>query len=251
MDDEEYNRLLFRKILERWNVKCRESVNGMDALELLKEEKFDLLFMDIRMPGIDGVNAARFIREEMKIAESDMPIVFVSAAPMNDDLQKYRKAGMNAFLQKPFTEEMLLTTIQAVIENDNAVALPGSGETEINKPADENEIDLRNLYHISGGDHQFVKQMLLSFINTTRKGLSEMQEAAGSGNNESVANLAHKLLSPCRHIGAMDLFNLLNEIEKETRNNVTTESLETLTGKSIREFEAVSKLLNEHIAKMS
>jgi len=251
VDDEEYNRLLFRKILERWNVKCRESVNGMDALELLKEEKFDLLFMDIRMPGIDGVNAARFIREEMKIAESDMPIVFVSAAPMNDDLQKYRKAGMNAFLQKPFTEEMLLTTIQAVIENDNAVALAGSGETEINKPADENEIDLRNLYHISGGDHQFVKQMLLSFINTTRKGLSEMQVAAGSGNNESVANLAHKLLSPCRHIGAMDLYNLLNEIEKETRNNVTTVSLETLTGKSIREFEAVSKLLNEHIAKMS
>jgi len=251
VDDEEYNRLLFRKILERWNVKCRESVNGMDALELLKEEKFDLLFMDIRMPGIDGVNAARFIREEMKIAESDMPIVFVSAAPMNDDLQKYRKAGMYAFLQKPFTEEMLLKTIQAVIENDDAVALTGSGEAEINKPADENGIDLRNLYHISGGDHQFVKQMLLSFINTTRKGLSEMQEAAGSGNNESVANLAHKLLSPCRHIGAMDLYNLLNEIEKETRNNVTTGSLETLAGKSIREFEAVSKLLNEHIAKMS
>jgi hypothetical protein len=49
----------------------------------------------------------------------------------------------------------------------------------------------------------------------------------------------------------MDLYNLLNEIEKETRNNVTTGSLETLTVKSIREFEAVSKLLNEHIAKMS
>ncbi len=146
---------------------------------------------------------------------------------------------------------MLLTTIRLFIENDNAVALPGSGESEIIEPADENEIDLRNLYHISGGDEQFVKQMLLSFINTTRKGLSEMQEAVSSGNNESVANLAHKLLSPCRHIGATDLCNLLNEIEKGIRNNVITESLETLTGKSIREFETVSKHLNEHIAKMN
>jgi signal transduction histidine kinase/CheY-like chemotaxis protein/HPt (histidine-containing phosphotransfer) domain-containing protein len=251
VDDEEYNRLLFRKILSRWNVKCSEAVNGMDALELLKEEQFDLLFMDIRMPGIDGVNATQFIREEMKIPESDMPVVFVSAAQMNDDMQKYRKAGMNAFLQKPFTEEMLMTTILAVLGNDNAVALPGSGESEIIKPAGENKIDLQNLYHISGGDGQFVKQMLLSFINTTRIGLSEMQEAVGSGNNESVANLAHKLLSPCRHIGAMDLYNLLNEIEKGIRTNIFNGPLETLIGKSVIEFESVSKHLSEHIAKMN
>ena len=44
-----------------------------------------------------------------------MPVIFISAASMNEDWQKYRKAGMNAFLQKPFTEEMLLTTILAVI----------------------------------------------------------------------------------------------------------------------------------------
>ena len=251
VDDEEYNRLLFRKILGRWNVKCREVVNGMDALELLKEEQFDLLFMDIRMPGIDGVNATQFIREEMKIPESDMPIVFVSAAPINEDMQKYKKAGMNAFLQKPFTEEMLLTTIMAVLGDGNAIEPPGSGKSEIIKPSVENKIDLQNLYHISGGDNQFVKQMLLAFINTTRKGLSEMQEAVSSGNNESVANLAHKLLSPCRHIGAMDLYNLLNDIENGIRTNVITEPLEMLTGKSIIEFESVSKHLSEHIAKMN
>jgi PleD family two-component response regulator len=50
VDDEEYNRLLFRKILDRWNIKCNEVVNGMEALEVLKEERYDLLFMDMRMP---------------------------------------------------------------------------------------------------------------------------------------------------------------------------------------------------------
>lgn len=251
VDDEEYNRLLFKKILGRWNVKCSEAVNGMDALEILKEEQFDLLFMDIRMPGLDGVNTTRFIRDEMKIPESDMPIVFVSAAPVNDDMEKYKKAGMNAFLLKPFTEEMLLATITAVLVDDSAVALPGPVDSEIIEPAVENKIDLRNLYHISEGDDNFVKQMLLTFINTTRQGLSEMQEAVSSGNNESVANLAHKLLSPCRHIGAKDLWNLLNEIEKGIRNNVIAEPLETLTGKAVLEFETISKHLNEHIAKMN
>ena len=80
VDDEEYNRMLFRKILDRWNVSCRLAENGMEALELLKEEKFDLVFMDMRMPGIDGLKTTRFIREEMKISESEMPVIFISAA---------------------------------------------------------------------------------------------------------------------------------------------------------------------------
>jgi len=251
VDDEEYNRLLFRKILDRWKVKCHEVENGMDALELLKEEQFDLLFMDIRMPGIDGIKTTQFIRQEMKISESEMPVIFVSAAPVNEETEKYRKAGMNAFLLKPFTEEMLLTTILAVLRNDTEVTLPYSAEIEITKQTSDNKIDLRNLYHISGGDDQFVKQMLVSFINTTQKGLADMQEAVNSNQNESVAHLAHKLLSPCRHIGASDLYNLLNSIENEIRNNTITESLETLTGKSLREFETIRELLNEHIAKMN
>ena len=251
VDDEEYNRLLFRKILDRWNVKSREAANGMDALEVLKEERFNLLFMDIRMPGIDGVNAARFIRDEMKIPETEMPIIFFSAAPINEDMQKYRKAGMNAFLQKPFTEEKLLTTIMAVLGKDNSDEIPGSAASGIIKPAGENKIDLQNLYHIAGGDDQFVKQMLVSFINTTQKGLSDLQEAVNAGQQESAANLAHKLLSPCRHIGAMDLFNLLNAIEKGIRNNALTEPLEMLTGKSLTEFGTIRKLLSDHIAKMN
>ena len=251
VDDEEYNRLLFRKILNRWNVKCKEVVNGMDALEVLKEEQFDLLFMDIRMPGIDGVKTTQFIRDEMKISESEMPIVFISAVPINEEMQKYRNAGMNAFLQKPFTEEILLTTILAVLENDTAVALPYSGESELNKQESENKIDLKNLYHISGGDDQFVKQMLVSFINTTQKGLNDMQEAVNSEQLESVADLAHKLLSPCRHIGAMELYNLLGAIDKGIRNNANTESVEILTAKSFKEFETVRELLSEHISKMN
>jgi CheY-like chemotaxis protein len=251
VDDEEFNRLLFKKILDRWKIECKEVANGMDALEVLKDDRYDLLFMDIRMPGIDGVKTARFIRDEMKISESDMPIVFISAAPMNEDREKYRKAGMNAFLQKPFTEEMLLTTIMTVMENNTQIEIDYADDKEIYKPVGDDKINLTSLYHISGGDEQFVKHMLISFISSTQKGLSSMQEAVLSGQWESVADLAHKLLSPCRHIGAMDLYNLLSTIEKGIRSNVKTESFETLAGKSIREFETISDLLNEHIAKMN
>ena len=124
VDDEEYNRLLFKTILERWNVKYQEASNGMEALEILKSKRFDLLFMDARMPGIDGLKATQFIRNEMNISDTEMPVICISAAPVNEDWQKFQQAGMNAFLPKPFTEEMLLTIILSVIKDYAPVMKP-------------------------------------------------------------------------------------------------------------------------------
>jgi HPt (histidine-containing phosphotransfer) domain-containing protein len=186
----------------------------------------------------------------MKISGSDMPVVFISAGPVNEEWQKYRKAGTDAFLQKPFTEEMLLTTIMSVTKDNTQTAIDSSGSDGNSKPVSAGKVNLHNLYHISAGDEQFVKQMIITFINTTQKGLKEMQEDAVSAKWDSVADLAHKLLSPCRHIGAADLYNLLSTVEKRIRNNVSSEPVETLIERSLREFETISELLNEHVAEM-
>jgi CheY-like chemotaxis protein/HPt (histidine-containing phosphotransfer) domain-containing protein len=223
----------------------------MEALEMLKTNKYDLLFMDARMPGIDGLKATQFIRNEMNITESEMPVICISAATVNEDWQKYQKAGMNAFLPKPFTEEMLLTTILSVIKD----YLPSPGteqviEEKINSGSPD-KINLQNLYHISGGDEQFVKQMLFSFIESTEQGINEMQVAVKSGQLDSVAELAHKMFPPCRHIGAIELGNLLRKIEENIQKKAEQHALEILMDESLLEFKAVSGLVREHIAKIS
>jgi signal transduction histidine kinase/CheY-like chemotaxis protein/HPt (histidine-containing phosphotransfer) domain-containing protein len=250
VDDEEYNRLLFKTILTRWNVKYHEAADGMEALELLKSDRYNLLFMDARMPGIDGLRATQLIRNEMNITESEMPVICISAASVNEDWQKYREAGMNAFLPKPFTEEMLLTTILSVIKDYATETITANGNEEKIEPDLSEKINLHNLYHISGGDEQFVKQMLISFIDSTQKGLKEMKEAAFSGRLDSVSDLAHKMLPPCRHIGAADLCNLLRNIEESIPKKEEHGSIVTMTNESILEFESVSNLLKEHIAKI-
>ena len=251
VDDEEYNRLLFKKIFERWNVGCKLAENGMEALELLKAEKYNLLFMDMLMPGIDGLKTTRFIREEMKISELDMPVILISAAPPKEDWEKYKNAGVSSFVLKPFTEKFLLSAIMSVIGDQTEPASNETGTAESENNGDAGKIDLHNLYHISGGDKQFVKQMLESFIKTTEKGLHEMHEASMNQRFESVADLSHKIQPPCRHIGAMDLYNLLNKIEKTIRNNEGHATIESDTRDAFSEFASISKLINEHISKMS
>jgi len=221
----------------------------MEAIELLKNNHYDLLFMDARMPGLDGLEATRIIREELKIKATDLPVICISAASVNDDWEKYEKAGMNAFLEKPFTEEMLLTTILSVIREVFA--------RETIQPAVENifasdndRINLQNLVHIAGGDTQFMKQMLITFLESTTKGLQEMGEAVTSGHWHMVGELAHKMLPPSRHIGASDLSIYLRKIEDGIKNKEEPAAITDLAKETFREFEVIRDLLNEQIAKI-
>jgi CheY-like chemotaxis protein/HPt (histidine-containing phosphotransfer) domain-containing protein len=252
VDDEEYNRLLFKTILGRWKVSYSEAGNGADALEMIKRDHFDMIFMDSRMPVMDGLKATSTIRKELLIPPSALPVICISAAANNDDWRKYEEAGMNAFLEKPFTEEMLLTTIREVLRTTS----PSPPDTEPDgtetKPAGttNGKINLQNLYHIAGGDSQFVKQMLIAYLETTTKGLSELKEAAGSGHWDSVAGLAHKLLPPSRHVGAGELCSLLKRIEDGIRKKTETVTADGIIRDAGSEFESIRDLVNGEIAKI-
>lgn len=251
VDDVEYNRLLFRKILESWNMLFNEASTGMDALELLKENKYDLLFMDMLMPGLDGLNTTKFIREEMKISSSDMPVIFISAATFNENSEKYRDAGIDAFLRKPFTEASLLATILETMGRWPPAPDENSNGLSSANPEGLGKIELGNLYRIAAGDEKFVKQMLISFEETTRNGLNSISAAITGEEWDTVADNAHRLMPPCRHIGAKDLFRLLYDIETNSRNRINTASIKLMFDNSLREFDLVSEILGRQIAKMA
>jgi signal transduction histidine kinase/CheY-like chemotaxis protein/HPt (histidine-containing phosphotransfer) domain-containing protein len=251
VDDEEYNRLLFKTILNRLDMEYHEAVNGIEALEMVKNNSYDMLFMDVRMPGIDGLKVTRFIREELKIKESDMPIICISAVSVQRDWPKYEKAGMNTFLPKPFTERMLLNTILSLTGTGPPMGVDESIGGEKDQPSINKKTDLRSLYHIADGDEHFVKQMLLTFIETTDKGLKAIQEAFASRQWESAADAAHKTVPPCRHIGAADLVNILREIEDKARKKAGAGILDALIDDAFSEFETICIVLNEHIVDMS
>jgi signal transduction histidine kinase/DNA-binding response OmpR family regulator len=250
VDDEEYNRLLFKTILDRWKVKFAAVSGALEALELLKTERFNLLFMDIRMPGMDGLKATQIIRDELNISESDMPVICISAVHANEDRDRYSKAGMNTLLPKPFTEEILLTTIISVIKDYRPVMLSGRLNNVSNEPSALEKFNLQNLIHLSGGDEQFVNQMLVTFNDTTQKGLKEMQESMESDQMENVADIAHKLLPPSRHIGASDLCSLLKKIEEYVHNGTNKELIKEAIAQSAGEFEIISEFIKERIDKI-
>jgi HPt (histidine-containing phosphotransfer) domain-containing protein len=178
-----------------------------------------------------------------------MPVIFISAAPGKEDQEKYRQAGINAFLPKPFSEKMLLSAIMQAtdltVENRS-----GSVDDSVREmPEEKGSLDLRNLYHLAGGDNNFVRQMLETFISTTAAGLNEMAVAAGKADWEKTADISHKIQPPCRHIGAVTLFELLSNIERSIRKEGKTDQIEKLTETAVGEFAFIKRLIEEEIVK--
>jgi len=255
VDDEEYNRLLFKTIFSRWEVHSDDVADGKEALEKLKSSTYDMVFMDARMPGLSGLEASTIIRGEMNIDDNTMQIIGTSATHSAEDMQIYLSAGMNAFLPKPFTERMLLDVIQSVRNN---ILSPGK-ETEmaeVQTDAAMNEtiinsgvqgVNLKNLYHIAANDISFVKQMLNSFIQSTEEGLSGLDDSLRSGDLKSVHEIAHRISSPCRHVGADRLYSNLKLIEEHSKNHENIGILADLSRDSSIEFLKIKKGLQKHL----
>jgi HPt (histidine-containing phosphotransfer) domain-containing protein len=178
-----------------------------------------------------------------------MSIICISAGSVNDDWQKYEDAGMNAFLEKPFTEEMLMTTITEVMRQLPLRNLSHEQEP-VASTVDPDLINLKNLYHLAGDDKQFAKQMLDTFLDTTTKGLHEMKEAASFGDWKTVGELAHKLLPPGRHIGAAHLILLLKKVEDGAKSGQDPVMVTSDINESLSSFDAIRNLINAEISKI-
>ena len=113
VEDNKINRLIAGKSLEIIGCIYEEAVNGIEAIDILKIKTFDLILMDIQMPDMDGVEATKFIRNEMKITT---PIVVLTANVFKQDLDSYIAVGMNDFIIKPFDEENFFEKVSLNIQ---------------------------------------------------------------------------------------------------------------------------------------
>jgi signal transduction histidine kinase/CheY-like chemotaxis protein len=110
VDDIKENRELVLQILSQYGFKIYEASSGYEAINILKEEEVDLIFMDILMNGLDGMQTIKIIREESN--QNDIPIIAISANVFEEDKQKVLKAGATDFIPKPVEEKQILLSLQ-------------------------------------------------------------------------------------------------------------------------------------------
>ena len=115
VDDDSINRLAAHTLLNQQGHHVVEAENGEQALRRLKEQAFDIVFMDIHMPVMDGIEAVKIIRSE-NTAYMNVPIIGLTASVMMNERDKYIAAGMDAVAEKPIIIEKLIGLVQQCVK---------------------------------------------------------------------------------------------------------------------------------------
>jgi signal transduction histidine kinase/ActR/RegA family two-component response regulator len=115
VEDNEINRLVARLLLEEWGMHIEEAEDGPSGVALATVQDFDIILMDIQMPGMSGLTATAAIRGLADPRRAGVPIVALTANAFAADAQQYLAGGMNACVAKPFEEDTLYSTLTELL----------------------------------------------------------------------------------------------------------------------------------------
>ncbi len=102
-EDNPINQKLLARLLQKISIDFTIVSNGEEAVIAFRKDKYDIVFMDIHMPVMDGLEATRLIRNENKSLNYGVKIIAMTANIMKEDLDGFMKIGMNDVMTKPFT----------------------------------------------------------------------------------------------------------------------------------------------------
>ena len=117
VEDNKINQMITRKILEKNKMECEVADNGEIAIEKVRFEAFDLVLMDIHMPGISGIEATQKIREFNK----DLPILALTAVTIDENIDDFYLAGFNDIIPKPYKVEEFFSKIHTSLKRKNVI----------------------------------------------------------------------------------------------------------------------------------
>jgi two-component system cell cycle response regulator DivK len=113
VEDNEYNRKIVRQLLTRTSYRLREAVDGETALGMVREERPDLILMDVQLPKMSGLDVTRALRGDP--ATADVPIIVVTSFALSGDEQRAMAAGASAYIAKPYSPRELLELIHTFL----------------------------------------------------------------------------------------------------------------------------------------
>ncbi|MDA0719001.1 MAG: response regulator [Bacteroidetes bacterium] len=116
VEDNKINQMITRKILEKRNIICQVADNGMDAIKMVETNDFDVVLMDIHMPGISGIEATQEIRK----FKPDLPIIALTAVTIEENIDEFFRAGFSEIIPKPFKTEEFFEKIHRTLTQDTS-----------------------------------------------------------------------------------------------------------------------------------
>jgi PAS domain S-box-containing protein len=213
VDDVPLNLILVHAVVESFlpNAVFSEAEDGLQALNMFQNEKYDLVLMDIQMPNMDGYTASREIRQIEKARGGHVPIIAVTAGVQGTEKQKCIEAGMNEYLTKPIDTTVLKEIIDKYLLNHANRQV----QTEVRFDKDA------LLKRLKNNNYSYTK-LLESALSYFPIYITHLQEAVLEGNYLSIRQAAHKLKGAAANIYCNRISKLTFQFENVSHTDSGT-----------------------------
>jgi CheY-like chemotaxis protein len=259
-EDNPINQDVAMGMLSSLGYEARIANNGQEALEIAVAGGIDLIFMDVQMPVMDGLEASRRIVAQMNKAERPL-IVAMTANAMESDRQNCLAAGMDTFISKPFMMaelEQLIRQLPAFrtggdwVQSSNLpqVELPAMEEVMPEEVQEEKLTNLAMLREVSGGDAGFIRGILQKMQVKIPEALQELKTALAEEDWETIRATSHRSKSSSAYTGAEGLKNQFTELEHMARDRQNLEEIPARLEILERTVNKVLKEIGEHLANL-
>lgn len=236
VEDNEFNRMVAEDTLKEAipGLKLQIAVHGQEAVDRLRNEMFDVVLMDIQMPVMDGVTATKAIRTTLPEPARSVKIIAMTANVLQEDVQQYFDAGMNAYVSKPFNADELLLKMDTVMGNTQPVGnnskpdVPAKKEERSFPPLPEHVTDMQFLRQFTGGNMEKQQKYVGMFLDNAPKLLDSIDRAMNAKDYPAVKIAAHSLKPQLSYMGVKeDVSNifLIEQSAGETAHHDTLPAL--------------------------
>ena len=247
VDDTEINLVVVEKLLKQTRVQVDKAMSGPEAIELCRENKYDVILMDQRMPEMDGTEAMKKIKALEEKTNESTPVICLTADVISGARERYIGEGFTDYLTKPIDgtelEKMLFEYLsESVLEKED-----GKEEEPAEKPDDSEFLSKleeaginteKGLYYCMN-DADMYKDILGTFAEEYKEKSVELQKHFGNKDWKNYSIFAHSLKSSAKTIGAMTLSELAKDLEKAS-NNEDAAAIETGHGELMKLYQEVS-----------
>lgn len=219
-EDNAVNQKVLTRFLTDAGYKVNTVVNGIEALNEIKANNYDLVLMDIQMPEMDGLTASQKIRELDGII-SQIPIIAITAHALMGDKEKCMRAGMNDYLSKPVNHQKLTAVMDKWLKIDST---PPPVVEEV-KPKEDVLIDFVHFENISLNNFEFQQDLASTYISDTLKRMGKLEEFIIENELAKAIAEAHTIKGASFSTGALKMGETAKSIEFALKEGDTKKAI--------------------------
>ncbi len=220
IEDNAMNLRYINSLLEKYNVQHQLATNGPDALYFLNSRQYDLVLIDIRIPGLNGLELAGMIRENEDKPNVATPLVATTALAMESTFTQARQAGITDILTKPYTPDQLLQVLNKYLNED---------ETELIMEETNNmsgfefhkDLDVKYLNTLYENNISYAADLFEIFLKTIREELVKIQALVDARDWEQLKFQVHKLKPNFSMVGLTWISARMQNLENTLNTNTS------------------------------